>query len=85
MEKHPNFPRVYARYIDDIFAVRNKRMFDVVKTLFEEKMDSIKQDAAKFTIERQVDGRLPFLNIMAEVVNGSGCLPETDQHDETHP
>lgn len=70
LERHPLFPRFYRRYIDDIFAILNKRMFDALKKLFEEKMDSIKQGAIRFTIERQVDGKLPFLNTMCEIVNG---------------
>ena len=71
MMNHPQFPRVYSRYIDDIFAIQNKRMFNTVKDLFEKFMDSIKQGAIKFTIERQEDGKLPFLNVMCEIVNGT--------------
>src|SRR5687768_10462096 len=69
MEKHPNFPRIYYRYVDDIFVVQNKRKFDLVKNLFEEKLDTIEKDAVKFTIERQIDNKLPFLNTLLEVVD----------------
>lgn len=55
MANDPNFPRIYHRYVDDIFVVQNKRKFDVVRALFEEKLDQIEKDAVKFTIERQVD------------------------------
>lgn len=70
MEKHSLFPRFYRRYIDDIFAIQNRRMFDTVRKLFEEKMDSIKRGAIRFTIERQSNGRLAFLNTMCEIVGG---------------
>lgn len=33
-------------------------------------MDAIKENTVKFTVERQVDGKLPFLNVMCEIVNG---------------
>lgn len=62
MSKNPNFPRIYHRYVDDIFFVQNKRKIESVKTLFEEKLDLIEKDAIKFTIERQHDQKLPFLN-----------------------
>ncbi len=71
MMTHPQFPRFYSRYIDDIFAIQNKRMFNVVKDLFEKFMDSIKEGAIKFTIERQQNGKLPFLNVLCEIVNGT--------------
>lgn len=70
VERNPIFPRFYRRYMDDIFAIQNRRMFDVVKKLFEDFMDSIKRGAIRFTIERQVNGKLPFLNVMCEIVNG---------------
>lgn len=70
LANHPQFPRVYTRYIDDIFAVQNKRVFDVVRKLFEDKMDEYKRGAIKFTIERQKDGKLAFLNTMCEIVDG---------------
>lgn len=31
MTKDPNFPRIYYRYVDDIFVVQNGRKFDLVK------------------------------------------------------
>lgn len=70
LERHPLFPRYYRRYIDDIFAIQNKRKFDIVKKLFEDEMDKIKDGAIRFTIERQVDGKLPFLNVMCDIVDG---------------
>lgn len=70
LERHPLFPRFYRRYIDDIFAIQNQRKFDAVKKLFEDEMDKIKKGAIRFTIERQVDGKLPFLNVMCEIIDG---------------
>lgn len=70
MQNHSLFPRFYARYIDDIFAIQNARMFNAVKDLFEKFMDTIEKNAVKFTIERQRDNKLPFLNTMCEIVNG---------------
>lgn len=70
LENHPMFPRYYRRYIDDIFTIQNNRIFDIVKRLFEVKMDSIKPGAIKFTVERQFEGKLPFLNTKCEIVDG---------------
>lgn len=67
---HPIFPRFYRRFIDDIFVIQNRRMFETVKAMFEEKMDSIKKGAVRFTIERQVNDQIPFLNTKCEIVNG---------------
>lgn len=70
MCKDPNFPRVYHRYVDDIFVIQNKRKFDLVKDLFEKKMDLIEKGAIKFTIERQTNQKLPFLDTLVEIVDG---------------
>lgn len=71
LEKHPMFPRVYFRFVDDIYAVQNKRRFDAVKKLFEDQMDTAKKGAIKFTIERQHNNELPFLNTLVKSVNGT--------------
>lgn len=70
MKDHPKFPRFYRRYIDDIFAIQNARFFEAVREVFERYMDSIKEGAIKFTVERQREDKLPFLNVMCEIVNG---------------
>lgn len=70
MSKHPDFPRVYYRYVDDIFVIQNRRKFDLVRSAFEKHLDKIEVGAVKFTIERQVDNKLPFLNTLVEIVNG---------------
>lgn len=41
-----------------------------MKKLFEDEMDKIKVGAIRFTVERQADGKLPFLNVMCEIVDG---------------
>jgi len=64
MEKDKKFPRVYYRYVDDMFVIQNKRKFDLVKQLFEDKLDKIEKGAVKFTIERQAENKLPFLNTL---------------------
>lgn len=64
------FPRFYRRYIDDIFVVQKPRFFEIVRKLFEKFMDTIERGAVKFTVERQVDNKLPFLNTMCEIVDG---------------
>jgi len=71
LEKNPLFPRIYWRFVDDIFAVQNARKFEVVKKLFEDTMGSIKKDAVRFTVDRQSENKLPFLNVMVENVNGT--------------
>lgn len=71
LEKHPMFPRVYFRFVDDIYAVQNKRRFDAVKKLFEDQMDTAKIGAIRFTIERQQNNELPFLNTLVTSVNGT--------------
>lgn len=68
IENHPMFPRFYRRYIDDIFVIQNRRIFEAVKKMFQEKMDSIKKGAVRFTIERQVNGKISFLNTSCEVL-----------------
>lgn len=65
------FPRIYYRFVDDIFAVQNKRKFDLVKKLFEDTMDQIKPNAVKFTIEREKGNKIPFLDVMVENENGT--------------
>ncbi len=77
IEKHPLFPRFYRRYMDDIFVIQNRRMFEAVKALFEEKMNSIKKGAVRFTIERQIDFKISFLNTKCEIVDGK---VEVDVH-----
>lgn len=65
------FMAVYRRYIDDTFAIHNKRKLEPFKKLLEHEMDKVKKGAMKFTIERQTaESRLPFLNVMCEVTKG---------------
>lgn len=50
LAKHPMFPRVYHRFVDDIFLIQNKRRFELVKKLFEETMDRIIPGAVRLTV-----------------------------------
>lgn len=69
MAKDKNFFTVCYRYIDDIFVIQNKRKFDLVKKLFEDTLDNIENDTVKYTFERQVNNKLPFLNTLVEIVD----------------
>lgn len=97
LSKHPMFPRVYHRFVDDIFVIQNKRKFDLVKKLFEDTMDRIKPGAVRFTVERERDNKLPFLDVMVENVNGTlevdvyrkptstkRLIPNDSFHDRKH-
>jgi hypothetical protein len=66
MSRDMRFPRVWIRYVDDIFVVVNKRKLD--STI--EWLNSMER-SIKFTKEREVDGRLPFLDLMV-INNGIG-------------
>ena len=53
------FPRVYHRYVDDIFAVVKKRNLAKTLKLFNE----TQHHSIKFTVEEEVDGSLNFLEL----------------------
>lgn len=52
------FPRVWCRYVDDVFAVVKKEHINIVL----EKLNSISRHI-KFTLEIEKDNKLPFLDL----------------------
>ena len=58
-------PSLYGRYIDDIFVICDElvllRLQDEMKTI----------SGMNFTIERSVENKLPFLNVLVEKRNGA--------------
>jgi hypothetical protein len=51
-------PKVWVRYVDDIFYVINRRKVSTLLSLLNSQNPSI-----KFTCEEEVDGSLPFLDV----------------------
>ena len=67
-------PKYYRRYVDDIFV-----LFETVDQ-FEEfkKYLNSKHPNINFTSELEIDGKLPFLDILVDRNNGkvvTSCLP----------
>ncbi|XP_055527043.1 uncharacterized protein LOC129719678 [Wyeomyia smithii] len=58
LEKERLFPRVWWRYVDDIFATVNERHLAQTLELLSSKHSSI-----KFTMEKESEGKLPFLDL----------------------
>jgi hypothetical protein len=65
MSRKSCFPRYWRRYVDDILVVVNKEK--VEELLFE--LNSC-YDSIKFTIEAEVNGKLPFLDLLLDRKNG---------------
>ncbi|XP_055543040.1 uncharacterized protein LOC129728615 [Wyeomyia smithii] len=57
--KENYFPRVWKRYVDDVFAPVKERYLPQTLDLLNSRHNSI-----KFTVEREVEGKLPFLDLM---------------------
>ncbi|XP_055589485.1 uncharacterized protein LOC129741732 [Uranotaenia lowii] len=53
------FPRVWWRYVDDIFATVKERYLSQTLELLNCQHSSI-----KFTVEKEIDGKLPFLDLL---------------------
>lgn len=58
-EKEKFFPRVWWRYVDDILAPVKERYLDQTLVMLNARHNSI-----KFTVEKEIDGKLPFLDLM---------------------
>lgn len=58
-QKHKLFPRVWWRYVDDVFAPVKERYLDQTLTMLNSQHETI-----KFTVEKEQDGKLPFLDLM---------------------
>lgn len=57
-------PRVWHRYVDDVFAIVEKNEIQNVLTMLNSKYNSI-----KFTFETEIDGKLPFLDLLLQRTN----------------
>lgn len=53
------FPRIWLRYVDDIFAIIKKKQLDLILSNLNDLFPSI-----KFTYETEVDGCIPFLDFL---------------------
>lgn len=58
IEQHPLFPRIWIRYVDDIFAIIKKNTITTILDWLNGLKDSI-----KFTHETEKDGKMPFLDV----------------------
>lgn len=67
ISKDHRFPRVWIRYIDDIFAIMNKRKVDSTLLWLNSLHSTI-----NFTKEEERDNKLPFLDIL--VINDKSNL-----------
>lgn len=61
LEKRGLLPRVWWRYVDDVFAVIKVNEAESILSVLNSQYPSI-----KFTIEIEKDGRLPFLDVMVQ-------------------
>ena len=57
--KEKYFPRVWRRYVDDIFSVVKERYLSQTLDLLNSRHSTI-----KFTVEKESDGKLPFLDLI---------------------
>ncbi|XP_053699016.1 uncharacterized protein LOC128745987 [Sabethes cyaneus] len=53
------FPRVWKRYVDDVFAIVKERHLPQTLDLLNSRYPTI-----KFTVEKEADGKLPFLDLL---------------------
>lgn len=64
IENHPNFPRIYSRYMDDIFSIQNARKVNETLKLFNSQHPNV-----QFTYENEKDGQLAFLDTLVKRTN----------------
>ncbi|XP_053691314.1 uncharacterized protein LOC128739838 [Sabethes cyaneus] len=62
VQKDKMFPRVWKRYVDDVFALVKERYLPQTLNLLNSKHDSI-----RFTVEKEQDGTLPFLDLRISI------------------
>lgn len=58
-QKKKLFPRIWWRYVDDIFAPVKERYLDQTLSMLNSQHNTI-----KFTVEKEEEGRLPFLDLL---------------------
>jgi PHD/YefM family antitoxin component YafN of YafNO toxin-antitoxin module len=69
LKRRKLFPRVWVRYVDDIFAVVHKdRVLDLLDLL------NSQHDSINFTYEVEKDGKLPFLDVEVRRDEAAGLL-----------
>ena len=77
------WPRMYHRYVDDIFSYFNNQESSVV---FFERLNNL-HPALRFTLESEEDGSLPFMGV--RVTRGTvgiiTSLPQADLHRSVLP
>lgn len=56
------FPRFWRRFIDDIFAVVKRDEADEIL----KKLNSVYPDQIKFTSEKEIEGKIPFLDVLVK-------------------
>jgi hypothetical protein len=61
LESAPIFPRIWLRYVDDIFAIIKKDKIDEALTWLNSHHANI-----QFTVEIEQNGKLSFLDVMVE-------------------
>ncbi|XP_053690925.1 uncharacterized protein LOC128739464 [Sabethes cyaneus] len=59
LQKEKYFPRVWKRYVDDVFAIVKERHLSQTLELLNSRHPTI-----KFTVEKEVDGKIPFLDLI---------------------
>lgn len=58
--KHTLFPSFWIRYVDDVFAiVKRQKIRQVLNHI-----NSSKYSSLKFTLETEIDGKIPFLDLL---------------------
>jgi hypothetical protein len=85
-------PKVWVRYVDDIFCVINRRKVSTLLSLLNSQNPSI-----KVTCEEEIDGSLPFLDVRVsrrdsrlefdvyrKPTNTQRCIPITSCHPMEH-
>lgn len=92
LTQHQIFPRVWWRYVDDIFAVVKADSIDELFNLL-----NLQEPSIQFTMEKEVDGKLPFLdievkrigqnldfNIYRKPTNTDNFIPVDSFHNHNH-
>jgi hypothetical protein len=79
VETFDNGPRVWWRYVDDVFAIWNRNEEEL--KIFLDHINK-QEPTIKFTLESEQNNQLPFLDIM---IQKSSCRLETSVHrKKTH-
>jgi hypothetical protein len=67
LRKQSNFPKIWLRYVDDIFAIIDK---DFNLDTFLQQINS-QYTSIKFTYEKETDGKLPFLDLLIKRIDNN--------------